>query len=113
MTKTQIENLNLGIAPIDARAEIVINSGIDWLSENTTIDTADINNIPNCAKLFLIKFFDLQMLSVGVTSESIEGLSQSFDTSDKSALLWQIAEELLGNYLKGRVRFVPSTNRWR
>lgn len=113
MTKAQIEKLNLGITPIDAQTEIIINSGIEWLAENTTIDTAAIDSFPSCAKLFLIKYSDLQNLSVGVSSESIEGLSQSFDTSDKSAMLWQLAEELLGAYLKGRVRFVQASPRWR
>ena len=76
---------------MDAKAEIIINSGIEWISDNTTIDTTDLSNFPSSAKLFLIKFYDLQKLRTGVTSQSIEGLSQSFDTSGIDNKLWQDA----------------------
>lgn len=112
MTKEELTNLNLGIT-IDTQTEIILNAGLEWLAENTTIDTANTEKLPSGAKLFLIKFCDIQNLQTGVTSESIEGLSLSFDNSNKSDLLWQLADELLGNYLKGRVRFVAATSRWK
>lgn len=118
MTKEQIELLRLGIAPIDDRTILICESGLDWVKENTNLEF-DVNNdedlkaLPSCVRLFLVKFFDIQMLSVGVVSESIEGLSQSFDTSDKSAMIWQFAEELLYPYLKSRVRFVTAQRKWR
>ena len=112
MTNREIINLNLGIAPIDARVEIIINSGLEWLEKNTIIDVTDTDNFPNSAKLFLIKFFDLNMLSAGVTSESIEGLSQSFDNTDKSTLIWQYANELLSDYLKSQMSFVSAKRKW-
>ncbi len=118
MTKSQIELLHLGIAPIDDRAILIVESGLEWVKENTTL-VFDMNNdndlaaLPSVVKLFLVKFFDVQMISAGVTSESIEGLSQSFDTSDKSALIWQFAEELLSPYLISRVTFVSAKKRWR
>ena len=112
MTKEELTKLNLGLT-IEATTEIFLNAGIEWLENNTTIDTANVENFPNVAKLFLIKFCEIQKMQTGVSSESIEGLSLSFDTSSKNDLLWQIADELLGHYLIGRVRFVPATNRWR
>lgn len=112
MTKQELTSLNLGLT-LDATMEIILNAGVEWIAANTTINTAKIEDFPSGAKLFLLKFHDLQKLQTGVASESIEGLSLSFDTSDKNALLWQYAEELLGQYLKGRVRFVQSTPRWR
>lgn len=112
MTREEVENLKLGIAPIDDSVILVIESGIEWLKDNTTLDMSDITALPAVARLFLTKFFDLQMLSAGVSSESISGLSQSFDTSNKSALLWEIAEELLSPYLKSRARFVTAQSRW-
>lgn len=118
MTTQQIELLRLGIAPIDERTTLVVESGLEWVKENTTLEF-DVNNdkdlqaLPSCARLFLVKFFDVNMLSAGIASESIEGLSQSFDTSDKSALIWQFAEELLSPYLKSRIRFVAAQRRWR
>lgn len=112
MTKQELTNLNLGLN-LDTKTEIMLNAGIEWLAENTTIDTANIEKFPSGAKLFLIKYCDIQKMQTGVASESIEGLSLSFDTSSKSDMLWQLAEELLGNYLKGRVRFVAATSRWK
>lgn len=112
MTQNEVESLKLGIKPIDDRTILIVESGIDWLKQNTTLDCDDLTALPSCARLFLTKFFDLQMLNAGVTSESIEGLSHSYDTSDKSALLWQFAEELLSPYLISRVKFVSAQSRW-
>lgn len=118
MTAQQIENLKLGIAPIDDRTILIIESGFEWVKANTTLEF-DMNNdddlkaLPSCVRLFIVQFFDIQTLSVGVTSESIEGLSQSYGTSDKNDLIWQSAKELLGDYLKSRVRFVAATRKWR
>jgi hypothetical protein len=118
MTKEQIEILKLGIAPIDDRTILIVESALEWVQHNTTLEF-DINNdedlkaLPSCVRLFIIKYFDVNMISAGVSSESIEGLSQSFDTTDKSALIWQFAEELLYPYLKSRVRFVSAKKKWR
>ena len=117
MTDKQIELLRLGIAPIDDRVILIIESGLEWVKANTTLDF-DINNdedikaLPSSVRLFLTKFFDVQMISAGVASESIEGLSQSFDTSDKSALIWQFAYELLRPYLKNGVCFISAQRRF-
>lgn len=118
MTTQQIELLHLGIAPIDDRVTLIVESGLEWVKENTTLEfdinkDEDLKALPSSVRLFLVKFFDIQMISTGVTSESIEGLSQSFDTSDKSAMVWQFAEELLQPYLKSRVRFVTAQKKWR
>ncbi len=118
MTREQVENLKLGIAPIDERVILIVESGLEWLLRNTTLEF-DIENdeelqaLPSSVRLFLTKFFDVQMLGTGVSSESIEGMSQSFDTSDKNAMIWQFAEELLDGYLISRVRFVAAEKRWR
>jgi len=112
MTKQELTNLNLGLT-INAQTEIMLNAGVEWLENNTTIDITNIEKFPSGAKLFLIKFCDIQKMQTGVSSESIEGLSLSFDTSNKSDMLWQLADELLGSYLKGRVRFVAASGRWK
>ena len=118
MTTQQIELLHLGIAPIDDRVTLIIESGLEWVKENTTLEF-DMNNdedlkaLPSSVRLFLVKFFDVQMISAGVASESIEGLSQSYDTGDKSAMIWQFAEELLNPYLKSRIRFIAAQSKWR
>jgi hypothetical protein len=117
MTAEQIKLLGLGIAPVDERVILVVASGLEWVKANTTLDF-DMNNdedlkaLPYSVRLFLVKFFDVQMMSTGVSSESIEGLSQSFDTSDKTALIWQFAQELLSEYLVSSVKAVPYKKIW-
>lgn len=113
LTMEQIENLKLGLT-IDAQTEIMLKAGVEWIENNTIIDTADIENFPNCAKLFLIKFTEIQNMPTGVSSESIQGLSQSFNTDSKADMIWDIAYSLLGDYIKdGTVRFVCASPKWR
>lgn len=118
MTSEQIEMLKLGTDPIDDRTILIVESALEWVQNNTTLEF-DMNNdddlkaLPSCVRLFASKFVEVNLVSAGVSSESIEGLSQSFDSSDKSALIWQFAEELLQPYLKSRVRFVHASRNWR
>lgn len=118
MTDKQVENLKLGIEPIDARTILLVESAFNWINDNTTLvidyndDQALTKLTPN-VKLFVVKYVDIMTLSTGVASESIEGLSQSYDTSSKSNLLWQYASELLGNYMKSQMSFTSSKSRWK
>jgi hypothetical protein len=59
-----------------------------------------------------MKYFDVMMMGAGVTSESIGGLSQSFDSTSKDNLLWQYAESLLGKWLKSQMSFVQAKRKW-
>ena len=117
MTNQQVENLKLGIAPINDHVILLVESGLHWVLDNTTL-TFDINNDedlkalhPN-VKLFLIQYFDIMSMRPGVSSESISGLSQSFDTTDKSTLIWQYANELLGPWLNSQMTFYQAKKRW-
>lgn len=112
LTREEIEKLNLGTPPLDIKTEIVINAGVEWLLNNTTLTLADISQNSG-AKLFLLKFMDIQNMQTGVSSESIEGLSQSFNTGNNSELLWDIADSLLGGYVRGSVRFVSAEKKWK
>lgn len=117
MTKEQIELLRLGIAPIDDRVTLIVESGLEWVKANTTLEfdmgnDEELKALPSCVRLFLVKFFDVNMLSAGIASESIEGLSQSYESGDKSAMIWQFAEELLSPYLKSRIRFIAAERKW-
>ena len=117
MTKEQIELLRLGIRPIDERVILICEAGLEWIKANTILDF-DINNdddlksLPSCVRLFIVKFFDINMLNAGVSSESIENLSQSFNNGDKDKLLWQFANELLSPYIKNKVHFVPAQRKY-
>ena len=112
MTAEQIANLNLGIDTSDARAVLTVNAAIEWLTENTTIDTKDLEHLPSCAKLFMIKYIEIANMQSGVTSESIEGLSQSFRSGSHTNLIWDTASDLLGAYLKSQIRFVAAERKW-
>ena len=101
----------------DAAAVLRAEAALDWMAENTTLqfdkaDTESIEALPACAKLFVEQYSDLLGQRVGVASQSIEGLSMSFDTTDKATMLWQIARNLLGAYLKSQVHVYPAKRRW-
>ena len=87
------------------------------MKEHTTlsIDTEDVESIkalPSCAKLFVVKFCEAFKPREGVASQSIEGMSQSFATTDKSTLIWQLANTLLGDHLRSGVRVHTAKRRW-
>ena len=108
MTKIQISNLGIGIAEPDELTFLQVESALDWILANTTLrfdKNGDLSSLPAGARLFVAKFLELQD-SFGVTSESIEGLSQSFET-DRTGALWTLAKTLLGPWLNGDVTFVP------
>lgn len=102
----------------DEMTLLYTESALDWLSDNTTLKF-DKNNpesltaLPAGAKLFIAKYRQIAEADSTVASESINGLSQSFNTSDKSALIYNTAQQLLGKYLKSAFSFVPATNKWR
>ena len=103
---------------IPVKSSMIGNAALEWLKANTTLevninDVKTVEALPFSAKLFISKFSEIMSTSSVVASQSIEGLSQSFNQTDKGALLWQIADELLSDYLTaGRVRFVAATRKW-
>lgn len=113
MTAEQIASLELGVDTSDARTVLTINAALEWIAENTTIDVEDLESLPSCAKLFMIKYVEIASMQSGVTSESIEGLSQSFGSGSKTNLIWDAATDLLGGYVKSRIRFVPAERKWK
>lgn len=113
ITKEQFEKLGITVS-----SELIGNSALEWISENTTLpvdlkDVETVNALPFSARLFISKYDEIVSASSMVASESIEGLSQSYNTGDKSTLLWQTAEQLLSTYLKSRIRFVAAQPKWR
>lgn len=101
----------------DAVAVLRAEAALDWMLENTTLqfnkaDAASIEALPACAKLFVEQYSDIIKRRAGVASQSIEGLSMSFTSTDKSTELWQVAHSLLGPYLKSQVHVFPAKRRW-
>ncbi len=117
MTMESLQALSITEKP-DEMTLLYVESALDWLSDNTTLQF-DKNNIeslaalPAGAKLFITKYRQITEADSTVASESISGLSQSFNTSNKNALLYDMAQQLLGKYLKNVFSFVPATNKWR
>lgn len=117
MKKEQVEKLKLGITPIDDRTVILVESGLNWVLHNTTLEfdvnsDTDLEALHPNVKLFLIHYFDIMSMPAGVSSESISGLSQSFDTTTKTNLIWQFAYELLDEWLKSQMSFYQAKKRW-
>ena len=117
MTEEQVKSLKLGVSPIDDRTILLIESGFEWINHNTSLtidynDSEALSALSANIKLFIVKYFDVMAMTAGVTSESIEGLSQSFDTSNKSDLIWQFAQELLGEYITSQFSFTSAKRRW-
>lgn len=117
MTREKIELLNLGIKPLDDRTILTIEAGLEWVKKNTTLEF-DINNdedlkaLQPSVRLFLVEYVEIQSLGVGVASENIEGLSQSFHQVKKEDLIWDKASEVFGSDLKSRIKFVAARKKW-
>ena len=118
MNAEQIKILKLGIAPINDRTILLVESALRWVLDNTTLEfdcnkNEDLEALHPNVRLFILKYLDAMSMQAGVASESISGLSQSFKTDKASDLIWQYAEELLREWLCSRVRFVTAKRKWR
>lgn len=96
---------------------LVGNAALEYIANNTTLtvdleDVETVKALPFSAKLFITKYEEVVSASSIVASESIEGLSQSFKTGDKSDMLNDLLHTYLNPYIKGRITFVPATRRW-
>lgn len=112
-----LQEIGLPVSNANGYTLLMASSAFDWLQTNTSLvfnidDIATLKDLPPTVKLFVMKFIDIMRMGTGVTSESIGSLNHSFDTSSKSALIWQYAEELLGGYLRSQVSVRPATKRW-
>lgn len=102
----------------DPGAVLRAEAALDWMQEHTTLqfdkaDAASIAALPACAKLFVVKFGEAIQHKAGVTSQSIEGLSMSFDASESTtSIIWSLATAFLQQYLKSQVRVFPAKRRW-
>lgn len=118
MTAAELIAAGIPLAGEDALAVLNAEAAFDWMQEHTTLefDKADMESIkalPACAKLFVVKYSEVLKRTAGMTSQSIEGLSMSFDAgSDVSTSILALANTLLRGYLKSQVRVFPAKRRW-
>ena len=117
MTVEELKALSLPVEA-DATMCLYVGAAIDWVNTNTTlkIDKENLPEsvaaLPDGAKLFLCRYCDVMSADSSVTSESIGGMSQSFGNTSKTSLLYQLASELIGEYLKGQVRSIGNVSKW-
>lgn len=117
LSADDLAEIGLPVSGTDDYTVLIANSAFDWLLSNTTLkfDVEDISSLKDLSptvKLFVVKFVDIMNMGTGISSESIGSLSHSFDTSSKSALIWQYAQELLAGYLPSQVTVFPARKRW-
>ena len=118
MTAAELIAAGIPLTGDDALAVLNAEAALDWMKEHTTLDfdKADKESVaalPACAKLFVVKYSEVLKRTAGMTSQSIEGLSMSFDASgDVSTSIWALANTLLQGYMKSQVRITPARRRW-
>lgn len=117
MTLEELKALKLPIEESEIN-RLYVGAAIDWINKHTTL-TVDKKNVadsvaalPDGAKLFICKYCDILSTDGNVTSESIGGMSQSFGSYTKAQQLWQLASELMGDYLIGQVHSIGNVSKW-
>lgn len=104
---------NLPLDINDTETKIMVDSALEWIKTNTTLVLDESAELPSNVKLFVIKYCDLMTQTVGVASESLGGMSQSFSTSGAGFALADLATQLFGSAYKGRNRFITAQSRWK
>lgn len=117
MTLEELNSLNLPFKGTDVATPFYVESGLEWLKANTTLefDTTnmeDIKALPPGAKLFLVKFVNIMEQDSNVASESIGSLSKSYASKEVGQQLKQCAKGLIPGYLKSQFIFIPCGRRW-
>ena len=106
--------IGLPLDTSDKEVALMVEVALDWVEENTTLEFDREKELPANVKLFTVKFCDLMSQSVGVASESLGGMSQSFVSSSTSALvLRDLATQIFGKAYKGRNRFIAASRKWK
>lgn len=117
MTMAELEALKLPIEATEVN-RLYVGAAIDWINKHTTLEVdkkalqESVEALPDGAKLFICRYCDILTSESNVTSESIGGMSQSFGTLTKAQQLWQVASELMGDYLKSQVHSIGNVSKW-
>lgn len=95
-------------------ALLYAEAALSWIEHNTTlkVDRENLAALPAGAKLFILKYGEVMTTDVTVTSESLGGMSKSFSTETRQNLLYDLAWELLGEYMLSQVKFIAAQDRW-
>lgn len=117
MTIDELKQAGIPVAEGDVLAVLKAEAAFDWMLEYTSLafekeSLESVMALPSCAKLFVLKYSELLSIKQGVASQSIEGLSMAYHEGNQTALIWQLANTLLGPYIKSQVRVFPAKRRW-
>ena len=100
-------------------AALLADAALDWLKRNTKLEfdgaePESVKALPAGARVFITRFAELMEDAGHVVSESMAGMSQTFQTGGRAAMLFQLARELIGPELltAGTVAFGPRVRRW-
>lgn len=89
-------------------------AALSWIKNNTSLNLPDdLSRLPPGGKLFILKFSEIMSADRTVTSESLGGMSQSFSSESRETMLYDLARELLPDYMKSQVTFMASQSRWK
>lgn len=116
MTVEELKTLGIPLADYSEADVLYVESALDWITRNTSlvIDKSSIEQLkalPAGVKLFIVKYREVMSYSAGTTSESVDGLSQSFSEALKGQKLREYAAELMGEYIR-EIRITPARRRW-
>ena len=117
MTLEELQALKLPIKATETTC-LYVDAAIEWVNEYTTLEISkdnlqsDVEKLPTGAKLFICRYYEIMSSDNTVASESIGGMSQTFNSNSKTSLLYELARELIGKYLKGQVQSVPNVSKW-
>lgn len=118
MTLEELKAAGIPLSGDETHAVLHAEAALDWMKEHTTLDfdktdAESIKALPACAKLFVVKYSEVLRRTAGMISQSIEGLSMSFDASDDvSTSVWALANTLLQGYMRSQVKVTPARRRW-
>lgn len=117
MTAEEVKDCGIPIDDVSTSTMLIVESALEYVKANTNLkldltDTDSIKALPACVKLFVVKYNELISRETGVTSESIAGMSQSFETSDKNTLLYGLLNSLCGQYMTSQFERVPRIGRY-
>lgn len=107
---TILESIGLADTPEN---NLNVESALEWLTRSTTLDI-DKENLSPSVKLFVLKYSQLMTNHTGIASESISGLSQSFETGRSlESQLYDLASSIFGNdCLKSTVTVLSGEDKW-
>lgn len=95
--------------------DILRGNAIKWIKTNTHITEPESEEWASATELFVAKYSEVMNIPLGVSSESISGMSQSFNNSlDVKTTLLQLAREIFGddNVKSSDVKAFPFVDRW-